>query len=62
MTHKEAIEALTKNGVPLPDAEHVIEEVQYRMGRDDWYFRSQYGWYWLDARKGVWKPTQVGPL
>lgn len=40
---------LEKYSIPLPDGE--ILELQYNMGRQDWYARTDKGWNWYDPER-----------
>ena len=51
---------LKKHGLSLPDGKLI--DLQYNMGRNDWYALTDAGWLWWDSRERSWKPCPYGPL
>lgn len=52
---------LLDHKIPLPSGQLI--DLQYNMGRADWYARTPAGWFWWDPRQGgSWKPAPLGPM
>ena len=44
----------------LPPAPGWVLDARYVAGRDDWYIKTDTGWYWLHGK--IWKQVPNGPL
>lgn len=57
---KNTFNALTKMGVPLPDAKQILN-ARYITSSNEWYVQMADGWLWFDERDSQWKRCFNGP-
>ena len=53
-------EVLLLRGLPVPPGDRVTD-ARWIAGLDDWWARTDLGWFWFDPTKKTWKSAPNGP-